>query len=397
VEDYIVIEQVWSWLVLQITTNEIFAGLVGLSAMGSVMYLVRGIPRILLNLTLQQFTVELVVHNTDPTFLWIELWLSRQPYAHQSRRLQLAGGAGNVQDISDDWVMGLGTGRHLLFYNHIPMIVLHTTADAEARSGFMKETYEIRVPGRSQRVVKDLIREARALATNEDQTKVYSWCGYWSKTTEFKARPLSSVIAPTGQVEKVIEDAELFYRSQEWYREKGVPWRRGYLFEGSPGTGKTSLVVAMAGHFKRPLYSINLGSMQSDQLLLEAFNSVPKYGLLLIEDIDATNITKKRGGDDTESKGATLSGLLNIIDGAISADGRLLVMTSNHPEHLDPALLRPGRVDMRLSLLPLYKSDVIRMYDRFIPDGNGGRFADELQLPITGAKLQELLMNRVRQ
>lgn len=382
---------IWAWVIEQVNNNEIFAGFMGLSALGGIMWLVRGLPNLLATIITRQFTVELVVHNTDSTFYWVQLWLSKQPYARRARRIQLTG---DRSEDGEDWVMGLGTGNHLLTYHRSPMLVNHSVSDEESRSGFMKESYSLRTIGRSQALLKALVKESRELSTTEDLTKIYSYCGYWQRVVSMSARPLESVVMPLGVIERIVQDATNFYNSQSWYLKCGIPWRRGYLFSGTPGTGKTSLVVALAGYFKRPLYVINLGAIASDSDLLEAFNSVPKYGLILIEDIDATGVTESRNkkSKNKDEKGVTLSGLLNVIDGAIAGDGRLLIMTSNHPDHLDPALIRPGRVDINEEFLPLGYEEAVRMHQRFLPNEDSTAFAHSLKLPLPAAKVQSLLI-----
>jgi chaperone BCS1 len=106
------------------------------------------------------------------------------------------------------------------------------------------------------------------------------------------------------------------------------------------------------------IYMISLNSpLLSEDTLATLFRDLPRTCLVLLEDIDATNLTHKREVISVESKTpagpkrvrerepVSLSGLLNVIDGVGAQEGRVLVMTSNHTENIDPALLRPGRVD----------------------------------------------------
>src|SRR6516165_7419974 len=85
----------------------------------------------------------------------------------------------------------------------------------------------------------------------------------------------------------------------------------------------------------------------SDEALRSLIDALPVATLLLIEDVDC--VFKDQRTTTAES-GVTLSGLLNALDGVSSRDGRVLFMTTNHPERLDPALIRPGRVDLKIEL-----------------------------------------------
>jgi chaperone BCS1 len=210
---------------------------------------------------------------------------------------------------------------------------------------------------------------------------------------------MESVILPAGQTERLIHDAEWFFGAAGWYAERGVPYRRGYLLSGPPGTGKSSIVLALASELSKPVYALNLSSVASDAAIMEAFAEAPADAILLVEDIDAMRITKsrvetKKDGQPSSIALTTLSGLLNAIDGVAAPEGRLLVMTSNHPERLDPALIRPGRIDLHERFELLGPAEVRRMFLRFHPGETAAadRFADLVGGPISPAELQCMLL-----
>ena len=162
---------------------------------------------------------------------------------------------------------------------------------------------------------------------------------------------------------------------QRWYSRRGIPHRIGHLYYGPPGTGKSSFALALAGKFNLTIYKLILSDPNlTDGHLESLLDDVPDRCILLIEDIDAYEIAKKRSYTPMEKNVSrsfteqkklkiTLSGLLNALDGVTSKDGIFLIMTTNHPENLDEALIRPGRVDKRIAFNLLKKQG---SYDMFI-------------------------------
>ncbi|KDO71006.1 hypothetical protein CISIN_1g009791mg [Citrus sinensis] len=175
----------------------------------------------------------------------------------------------------------------------------------------------------------------------------------------------------------IMEDLDRFVRRKEFYKRVGRAWKRGYLLYGPPGTGKSSLVAAMANYLKFDVFDLQLGNVTRDSDLRTLLLSTGNRSILVIEDIDCSvDLPDRRNGNennaDAQSKAAgaavrknktdfaggkgqhmlTLSGLLNFIDGLWSScgDERIIVFTTNHKERLDPALLRPGRMDMHIHM-----------------------------------------------
>ncbi|XP_052483257.1 AAA-ATPase At3g50940-like, partial [Gossypium raimondii] len=140
-------------------------------------------------------------------------------------------------------------------------------------------------------------------------------------------------------------------------------WKRGYLLYGPPGTGKSSLVAAIANYMRYDVYDLQFQSVRNDSDLRRILTSTTNRSILLIEDIDCSTkvshnrtkvkekVKKKMMMMKIEMKpNVTLSGLLNFIDGLWSSCGneRIIIFTTNHKEKLDPALLRPGRMDVHI-------------------------------------------------
>jgi len=189
----------------------------------------------------------------------------------------------------------------------------------------------------------------------------------WIEAIMRPSRSIDSVALETSKKQALVDDIA-YYLTPEcecFYANRGYPYRRGFLLYGPPGTGKTSFCLALAGHFSLDLYILSLGDKgMTDQRLDALFGDLPKRCILLLEDVDSAGLERevsraelrklRRGREDewedrsSSQSSLTLSGLLNNIDGPLSKDGRVVCMTSNAPDNLDPALIRPGRCDQKV-------------------------------------------------
>ncbi|CAI9104554.1 OLC1v1003251C1 [Oldenlandia corymbosa var. corymbosa] len=161
----------------------------------------------------------------------------------------------------------------------------------------------------------------------------------------------------------VLSDLDQFVMRKELYRKVGKAWKRGYLLFGPPGTGKSSLIAAMANYLNFDIYDLELTDIRSNSELRRLLVTTANHSILVVEDIDCSiELTENRGASSKAqvpcprqpSRGdrVTLSGLLNFIDGLWSScgDERIIVFTTNHKDKLDPALLRPGRMDVHIHM-----------------------------------------------
>lgn len=339
--------------------SPLFAGAAGVGIGSKLLGGVTQGPKRGLHWTINQFAIEVDVPNTEPAFAWLVIWLDAHPYSKTARRIAVSSDRRHYDEEEASGAKLLftpATGVHVFKYKKSIIWLTRAKEEGQTKGDYgttskNKESFRIRMLGRSQKVVRALLEEARELSAkkNSRPNLFLSAGSHWASAGEIPQRPIESVIFPDGEGERLVEDMETFLKSRKWYNERGVPYRRGYLFFGPPGTGKSSAIIALANHLKKPLYVCNVGGFSnSDESLLELLSYVPAGAIVLFEDIDAAVVSRETDDEDNKSKqvlGITLSGLLNAFDGVAAAEGRIIVLTTNYPDRLDKALTRAGRVD----------------------------------------------------
>jgi hypothetical protein len=231
---------------------------------------------------------------------------------------------------------------------HQIRVHVHDDAD-DAKDGFRARPPEIVFTAQSLAGREALLAELGGVlhrsrqASRQPTFRMLDRRGSWTRLENLAPRDLASVILPPGQLERLIADVGRFLSSEADYLRKCVPWHRGHLYEGPPGTGKTSVARAVACHFGMDVWYLPLADMKSDGELLRVASQINPRSMLLLEDVDVFHATTAR---DDDTAGVTLSGLLNTLDGIASPHGLLTVMTTNTPDVLDEAVVRAGRVDL---------------------------------------------------
>ncbi|KAJ0125307.1 mitochondrial chaperone bcs1 [Diaporthe amygdali] len=232
--------------------------------------------------------------------------------------------------------------------------------------------------GRSVEPIKRFLDACRDFAEKERESYVTvraSKSQYgdesWETTILRPIRPLETIHFDEKTKAELVADIRNYLdpATRRFYTQRGIPYRRGYLLHGPAGTGKTSLSLGLAGLFGLELYLLHVPSVRTDTDLERLFTTLPPRCFILLEDIDAVGI-KNRGNFDQDEREEndeddeddddrshfgprchiSLSGLLNVLDGVASQEGRIVLMTSNFAEKLDRALVRPGRIDKMIFL-----------------------------------------------
>jgi chaperone BCS1 len=279
--------------------------------------------------------------------------------------------------------------------------------------GIGGEELSVSCLGRSGEPIRTFIQACREDSEKKAQFYViiYSRDRYgmsWKPKYRKPHRSLDTVHFDEGVKRALVEDIRHYLdaRTRKLYQSRSIPYRRGYLLYGPPGTGKSSLSTALAGEFGLDLYEVKVPSIANDADLEQMFQEIPPRCIVLLEDIDAVwagrdqrqerHITDNSSESSASLSNVTLSGLLNVLDGVGSQEGRLLIMTTNKPEQLDPALVRPGRVDFKVFLGNISQSSARAMFMRmFSPEllswaQMAGDSADSLDRHVSLEKLKML-------
>lgn len=285
-----------------------------------------------------------------------------------------------------------GPGRHLLRYKNAFMLVnrVRETKAMDRQAGTPWETVTLTTLYSQRYIFEDLFLEAHQLAQRSVEGKTIVYTARTASWEQFgeprRKRPLESVILDKGVKERIVLDLKDFLRSERWYYDRGIPYRRGYLLHGPPGSGKSSFIQALAGDLDYNIAILNLSERGlTDDRLNFLLTIIPKRTLVLLEDVDAAFANRTQSqADGYRGANVTFSGLLNALDGVASAEERVLFLTTNHVERLDGALVRPGRVDMTVRLGEATRYQAGELWDRFYGEidergRNKMRFLDKLE------------------
>ncbi|KAI5780925.1 BCS1 N terminal-domain-containing protein [Geopyxis carbonaria] len=323
-------------------------------------------------------------------------WLQNQPFNHDCRNLRVkqviecVGHGGRSWTYrSRKWtIMGDGSvtsygyspadGWHYFRYRGQWVALFRNSEEQRDIYGGSNESIRLYVLGRDPTILKELMEECRHEYVQHDSEKtiVYRDGGTasgkdgWKRCFARFSRPLDTVVLDEKQKNEFVEDIEEYLSpsTARWYGYRGIPYRRGYLLYGPPGTGKSSLSFAAAGIFGLRIYVLSLAStMLTEDRLSTLFSTLPTKCIVLLEDVDSAFVDRGTHSPEVvtgpakpgqplrpdpskpaDRVGISFSGLLNAIDGVSSQEGRILIMTTNHIEKLDPALIRPGRVDLKI-------------------------------------------------
>ncbi|KHN77303.1 Mitochondrial chaperone BCS1 [Toxocara canis] len=379
-----------------LSVNPYFGAGAGLAGIGLAMSVLKKMIIVSNAFFRRRLVISLEINNEDAAYPWLLNYINRHS-VRQTRHLTVNTVIRQAESGRTVTAFSYlpGHGMHYFVHNY-RWIQVERQREKQTiqRDGYRTpfETVTLTTIGSDVQFLKSILDKAtaEALAKVETGLVVYQAVGpEWRRFgTPRRKRPLTSVVLDDRLAEEIHNDFREFCSSAQWYAERGVPYRRGYLFYGPPGSGKSSFIAALASHFGYSICMLSLSERTlDDDRLNHLLNTPPPNSIVLLEDVDAAFCSRV---DPVQSQKAyegltrvTFSGLLNAIDGVACAEERILFMTTNHVERLDPALIRPGRVDVKKYFGYCKGKMLAKMFIRFYGDGVSDETASKFQLAAT--------------
>ncbi|CAG9533782.1 unnamed protein product [Cercopithifilaria johnstoni] len=397
-----------------LSTNPYFGAGAGLAGLGVCLSIARKLIVASNTLFRRRFLISLQISNEDPAYPWLLDYINRNS-ARQTRQISvhtLISQAESGRTVTNFTYLP-GHGMHYFTYNYRWIQVERQREKQVIQKGNYRtpfETVTLTTLGVNVRFLTNLLDKATSEALQHVETGlvVYRAVGpEWRRFgTPMRKRPLTSVVLDDGVANSIVNDFQEFCSSSKWYTERGIPYRRGYLLYGPPGSGKSSFIAALASYFGYSVCILSLSERTlDDDRLNHLLNTPPPCSIVVLEDVDAAFGSR---GDPVQSSKAyegltrvTFSGLLNAIDGVASADERILFMTTNYVDRLDSALIRPGRIDVKQYFGYCTETMFSEMFKHFYGDSISENMAVKfrkaavaLNMKISPAQVQGYLLLR---
>ncbi|XP_037822695.1 mitochondrial chaperone BCS1-like isoform X2 [Lucilia sericata] len=357
--------------------------------------------------------ITLEVPCRDKSYHWLLQWITTRG-ARETQHLSVETSfvqkdTGKIE-TKYDFIPSIG--KHLMYYRGVWIQVERNREQQtlDLQMGVPWESVTLTAFGRNKQIYFDILEDARKLAIEATEGKTIMYTAMGPEWRQFghprRRRPVSSVVLDKGVSEQIISDCKEFISNSQWYIDRGIPYRRGYLLYGPPGCGKSSFITALAGELEYGICLLNLSERGlTDDRLNHLLNVAPEQSIILLEDVDAAfasrdDVSKQSAAYDGLNR-VTFSGLLNCLDGVASTEARIVFMTTNYLERLDPALIRPGRVDMQSYMGFCSEYQLVEMFNRFYKqeDNSSNDYASDFAKavlavgkPVSPAQIQGYFM-----
>lgn len=352
----------------------VFAGALAAAPMTALVWFCKDVPMTLWEFGKKQISQKLIIFSYTDDYREIVDYAQNHIIWSKSHQIS------DSHTSEKDHEMGLGVGVHWGRYKGVYFRLDKEQQDSQGVIQF-KEKSTLTFYTRNKNIKKDFFDDAIGSIKKDEKVRIRENAGdYWDIVGTLSPRPWESVVSK--EKEKILAFVENFKNSEQDYLNKGIPYHTGILLHGIPGTGKTSIIHALAYKLKRDVCYLNPNTVKSG-LLMRLLSGSWENKILVIEDIDVSGAKVTRGEVD---EGFTLSELLNSLDGIATPHGMITVATTNDIHSLDPALIRPGRFDYVVEIGKLDEDEARELAAKF------GKTIPEPYQPMTGVQLRNYFL-----
>jgi chaperone BCS1 len=385
-----IIQKTNAYIHFLVGNNEVAAAVILAGLMGSLTFFARAFPRTIINFLVKHATTTMTLNSSTESYYQLLSYLEAEGLSIKSRFINIGNGVYGDKGL----IKQIGYGTQVFWYNRVPLKMTVEKEDSDSRQP--KEFLHITKLGRDHGLFDDML-EAIKTTKKKDETSFYKYASeYKEYITKQPTRPLDTVILPEVTYNTLLHTLDTFIGKEDWYIKHGIPYQLGIFLYGPPGTGKTTLIRSIASHLERDICFVD-NAQDLAHSALKVNDAV-----LVVEEIDTLGISKRDSDDEepdvqsnrpvkTESNksltvkseagpddpmqdigkiyGSYALGLiLTALDGIISNHGRVIVITSNKGENLDAALMRPGRLDLKLEIGYLDEETFKKTLLKFFPE-----------------------------
>ena len=338
----------------QLSTNQFFSAAAFASVLTAVLMSLKGVPKSIWERIIRITTYKATVYQTEGLYYHLTQWFNEN-HKVKVRNVEFSSGPPRGEEfptVDSDSTDLIETPVDDYFYKWIDWRLVRISYGKEKleNASSLKSAYLKNYTFRgifASKAIRNLMEKINDEYSKKAKSQhVYqSEHHYFQRISKVGGKKISEVILKDETKSKIIKDIEEWGSSKSEYIRKGIPYKRGHCYYGPPGTGKTTIVKALAKEYGFNIYNLNLKKTEDDDLLY-LLRDIEPGSILLFEDIDSTFDKRKRIG----TKGVTFSGFLNALDGIVELNGVLVIITTNHVEKMDPALLRAGRMDLKIEI-----------------------------------------------
>lgn len=398
---------IFEWVKDQMAQNQFAQGAVMATIVGAVLAYCKQVPHQIFSFLKKRFICSISINDSNDYLDNFLNWTFSMKTFKDIRRVNLFGkdtGGHNFGRSDEDRKLELSgvpdTGVYFGWIDYHPVWLSVSLTKSE--QGQWNWKVSLSAFSFTRKFLDKLFKDFQDSLPIKDDLTVYfsSNTSYDPWISKERAKRSFESLYYNGETKEEIEaDIKKFVERRSWYFKKGIPYKRAYLLASKPGTGKTSLALAIASLTGRSLYVVNLGNFKSDKDFLIAWKCIQKNSVVLIDDIDIHNFNLNR--DEKANDKLGLASLLNAIDGSASLEDAIIIITTNKPEMLDEALTRKGRIDKTFVFDYFSFETAVNMSTHFFEDVKEGRefvvanFGQNEGFYIKPAELQEKLMQTI--